>query len=107
MKITNNFHVLLDQVDDRDLHDLYSSTNNLKKRGSFECFKSHVNGHYYVKCTYLYDTLLLKDDLEKKDFLLVIKKKMVSGTSVNESPHGIHDQQENLFYTFPSLSFYV
>ncbi len=79
MKTTDNFRSILGKIDHRDLHDLYTSTQLLKMQGSFECFKNHVNGCYYIKCTYLYDTILLKNDVEKTDFLSWIKLQIKIG----------------------------
>jgi len=76
MKITDNFHFIIEKIDPSDLNDLYVATFHVKKQGSFECFKNHVTGCYYVKCNYLYDTLLLKDDETKLSFLESVQKKM-------------------------------
>lgn len=78
MKITDNFHSIIEKIELNDLSDLYSATFHEKKQGSFECFKNHVTGCYYVKCTYLYDTLLLKDIDTKTSFLEWVKRKIPS-----------------------------
>lgn len=78
MKITDNFHFLIEKVELGDLNDLYTATFHEKKQGSFECFKNHVTGSYYVKCTYLYDTLLLRDQEAKVVFLEWVEKRLPS-----------------------------
>lgn len=80
MRVTENFQSIIDKLELSDLSDLYSSAYNEKKQGSFECFKNHVSGHYYIKCTYLYDTLLLKNNQAKKSFLETLEQKMNYGT---------------------------
>ena len=79
MRVTENFQSIIDKLELADLNDLYSSAFNEKKQGSFECFKNHVSGHYYIKCTYLYDTLLLRNTQIKKSFLEILEQRMNFG----------------------------
>ena len=79
MKITEDFdHYVraVGNIASIDTIDLWSAVQNVNKQGSFECFQSDVNGHYFVVCTYHLQTLRLADNSIRKSFLAKIEKQL-------------------------------